>query len=251
MEEPKWAVGLITAPRKGEPTVQRTLESLKKAGWDDVVVFAEPGAPVEHNKVVRRPDRYGDFTNWFTGLVELIISHPRHKYIMMLEDDVVLVRNLRQYLDLRLPKLTPFASASVFCPSYFTRYTDDLWERKYEGEFTLGTQTVCMTREMALEFISDRDVVRHRSSGVVYFTNPSENTAKDIVIGVWAQKRNLPVCYHNPSLAQHIGDNSTLRSYYWKAAQLSAQDFVGEDFDALDLLKGMPTAKQMGQVRIV
>ena len=60
----------------------------------------------------------------------------------------------------------------------------------------------------------------------------------DSKIGEWARSIGMLTYYHTPSLGQHVGHSSTI----WEMPALgdrSASDFVGERFDAMQLLRGV------------
>ena len=55
----------------------------------------------------------------------------------------------------------------------------------------------------------------------------------DNIVGRWAKHQSQVPYYFSPSLAQHVGDTSTLWNKHNQAAgRRAASDFVGEDFDA-------------------
>ena len=238
----KWAVGVITAPRKQGCYLERTLNSICKAGWQGLVLFAEPGSPIPasyQGDVVSRPKLFGDWTNWATGLYELLLSEPDAAYFAMFEDDVVVCRGAKSYLEYAIPCLEDFASLSIYTPPVCHRKCQGFYNN-CRGWDTIGTQTVIMTHESVIRFFSDYQVQSHRFSkvgdpGTPYcFIDafPVGNTVKDAVIGRWAEKSKLPVFYHTPSLAQHIGAESTL----FDTPGHRAEDFVGEENDLRDWL---------------
>lgn len=240
MKPPKWAVGVITAPRKGVCHLGRTVECLVNAGWHDVVVFAEPDSliPDCSATIVQRPRFFGDWTNWATGLYELLLSEPDADFYFMAEDDGVICRGAKYYLDEQLPKLGEFATASPYCPNKHRRNNFIGFHNECIGWLTWSTLTVIMPRESVIRFFSDPDVQRHRFEHI--FPVPEneipwgvevepKNSVKDAVLGLWAKKNNLPMYYHSPSLVQHMGLTSTLTHRPTTDANL-AEDFVGEGF---------------------
>lgn len=253
---PKWAVGVVTAPR-AESCIEKTLPSLRNGGWDDFVVYAEPGSVVPHDKVVMRPEVYGDWANWYCGLSELVQTHPQADYVLMLEDDVVMCKNVRQYLDVSIPKLDDFAALSFYTPAFYNKFsTESMFNKEYEGSRTLGTLTVIMKMATALDFIGDPEISKRRflSKDSTMAAQDWSNTAKDIFLGLWAKRKGLPIYYHSPSLAQHIGQKTTLLvtyALYDGDLQRYALTFMGEQYDALKLLEGWPKASEMGTIPIV
>jgi hypothetical protein len=251
----KWSVGIITAPREKGFYLDRTIQSLENAGWDKINVFAEPNSPIPESfkgDVIRRRKPYGDWTNWATGLYELFLSEPDTDYFLMCEDDVVFAHRAKAYVEHALPQLKDFASLSLYTPSrYHKPLRNRVFHNECRGKDTWSTVTVIMSHHSVLRFFSDPDVQRHRffdifEVGKGYWNNKASygigrtsttdcvgNTIKDAVIGQWADKLKLPVYYHTPALAEHIGNYSTLTED--DATPLNGRmsaDFVGENFDA-------------------
>jgi hypothetical protein len=246
----KWAVGVVTAPR-AESYIATTLQSIKNGGWDDFTVFAEPGTKINADKIVIRPTVYGDWSNWYCALSELAQTNPNADYLLMFEDDCIMCQNVRQYLEIVVPKLDEFAALSFYTPAFYNRFsTENMFNKEFEGSRTLGTVTVCMKMNTALDFISDPEISKRRflSRSSTMAAQDWSNTAKDVFLGLWAKRKGLPIYYHTPSLAQHIGQKTTLvltYSIYDSETQRFALSFMGEDYDALNLLNGWPTAKDM------
>ena len=252
----KWAVGVITAPRAQGCYLPETLASIKTGGWDNPVVFAEPNSPIPEDftgDVVRRRKKYGDWTNWATGLYELFLSEPDAHYYFMLEDDALLCKNVRVYLDYALPHLGDFASVSLYTPSKYYKSGYKGFHNEQDGRNTWSTVTVIMSHIGVLRFFSDPDVQKHRffdifkvgprywgghggngsyGTGYTSIIDTVGNTVKDAVIGQWAKNLDLPIFYHTPALAEHIGYHSTLTDDISTDTNgRMSKDFVGRDFD--------------------
>ena len=76
---------------------------------------------------------------------------------------------------------------------------------------------------------------------IIRRTQPHEGDKLiDVRVGEWSEAINKAAIFHNPSLAQHIGEFSTI----WEDGvpaedDRAAFEFVGENFDALQLLDGV------------
>lgn len=231
----KWSVGIITCPRKdGSYFLGRTVSSIQNAGWDDATIFAEPGAVIPdnfHGRVVERTRQYGDWTNWATGLFDLLLCEPESDYFLMSEDDVLYNRDSKTYLESSFPHLGNFGSLSIYTPSRYQHHTFHGWHDECRGVETWSTQTVIMSKESVIRFLSYPDTLRHRFQDIFHapevkwgVSGDPKNSVKDAVIGHWAKNNNLPVYFHTPSLAQHIGTTSTIDATFHHS-----EDFVGED----------------------
>lgn len=252
--KPKWTVGVITAPRTQGYYLDKTLSSISNAGWDDVTVFAEPKSVIPESfdgYVVNRRKQYGDWTNWASGLYELFLSEPDSDYFFMAEDDALVCKGAKEYLEKTIPLLGDFGSLSIYTPRKY-RHKKRGFFNCCEGMETWSTVTVIMQHKSVWKFFSDPDVQRHRFEDIFnvqkewWIGTPNDNygtsdvsvidsignTIKDAVIGKWAEKNNLPVYFHTPALAEHIGYFSTLTDDVSNSDNnRMTEDFIGEEAD--------------------
>lgn len=241
----KWTVGVTTAPRP-QHYLDQTLSSLSEAGFEDITIFAEPDTPIPETfsgPIVHRPKRYGDWTNWATGFYELLLSHPESDLFLMTEDDVIINRFAKTYLESAFPTLKEFASLSFYTPSKYAKKEFKGFHNELKGEFIWSTVTVIMTRKQAISFFSSSLVQRHRFEDIfdkpdTFWCCPNtdpRNSIKDAVIGKWAESQQLPVYYHTPSLAEHIGHQSLLTNQEASVENSrKSLDFIGQDTNILD-----------------
>ena len=241
----KWTVGVVTTPRQSEYYLNDTLESIKNSGWDCINLFAEPDSKIPSNfddNLVKRSKKYGNWTNWVCGLFELFMNNPNSDYFIMFEDDIVLCHNIKPYLEYCLPELVPFASISLYTPSYYC-VPKRCFHNECRGWNTYCTQTVVMSKKSVNKFLTNYNVIAHRTgetacpktADITSKTWPEyKNTCKDGIIGRWAKEENLPIYYHSPSLVEHIGEDSSLKDQPAKifSQHHTSKDFVGEDFNA-------------------
>lgn len=246
----KWSVGITTCPRKdGSLFLNKTLDSINKAGWDDnsIVIFAEPNSNIPSNfdgEVIFRRKQYGDWTNWATGLYELLLSEPDTDFFLMSEDDVIYNKDSKEYLELSFPYLKNFGSLSLYTPSLYHKRKFCGWHNECRGVETWSTVTVIMSKESVIQFFANEDTQRHRFQDIFHapeiqwgVTCDPKNSVKDAVLGHWAKKTNKAIYYHTPALAQHIGTRSTISDN--EASIINnrqAIDFVGENTD-IEMLK--------------
>lgn len=247
-----WSVGVITCPRKHGYYLDQTLKSLQQAGWSNITVFAEPESKIPDfdGTVVTRRKVYGDWTNWATGLYDLFLSEPETDYFFMLEDDAVVCRGAKRYLEFSLPYLEEFGALSLFTPScYHGSFLG--FHNECHDQSTRSTVTIVMSQKSVLSFFSDIDVQRHRFTDLyepgiplgsygaarTSLADRVGNTVKDAVIGCWAAKNKLPIFFHTPSLAEHIGEFSTLTSDVSSVENGRVSvDFVGQECSLEDMI---------------
>lgn len=255
-----WSVGITTAPRKQGCYLEKTLNSIIKAGWSEFSIFAEPGSFIPnhfHKNVIQRPKNYGDWTNWATGFYELLLSNPESDYFMMVEDDAIVNKNCRKYIEQAIPQLKDFASISLYTPSIYNLKNFRGFHNGVLNERTWSTVTVIMSKTNAINFFSDSLVQNHRFAdtfglGQEFWCCPNtdfKNSIKDAVLGRWAFQNNLPIYYHTPSLAEHIGNDSTLTNEFaTKENGRKSFDFVGEDDELNVFLKNPIRFRRLNKI---
>jgi hypothetical protein len=203
-----WAVGVTASPR-GTPTLDWTLDSLVRAGWDDVRVFEDLPTTIAPRHASRplstRTPALGAWPNYYLALAELVVRHPEADAYLMVQDDVLFYdrQDLREYLERILWHSDPPGLVSLYCSSAYTRPGRG-WHR-LEEPWVWGALAFIFPRELARKFIADPWVLAHR------WSHPQSGlVAIDVMIGAWADRFEISVYFPSPSLAQHIGAVSTL-----------------------------------------
>jgi predicted O-methyltransferase YrrM len=228
-----WAVGVVTAPRE-HPTLPRSLASLALAGWASVRLFAEPGCelPIESDqiKITRRADTLGEWPNWLLGLAELYQRGPRADAYMMVQDDTVFCRGVREFLEAELWPDDRVGMVSVYCPEPHAQ-SGRGWKPVAAGAGLVGALTCIFPNAAARALLGHPGIVDHRLRGGRHGLVDTDG-----IIGRWAQQAAMPVYHYSPSLAQHIGDTSTVWPGAPNAGPRRSSNFVGEDFDARELI---------------
>lgn len=208
----RWKVGVTTAPRT-EPTLERTLVSLIAAGWDDPQLFAEPETEIpaefEYLSVSHRPSLMGAFPNWLLALMELTLSDPLADAYFLCQDDVLFSLGLRNYLEQRLWPSSNVGVVSIYCPSHYERVNQYGFHVENRGWDSWGALAYIFPNPAARSLLGHPSVLNHRLSG-------SDDGARhvDSVVGRWCRELGNEYYVHSPSLAQHIGDTSTI----WNAS---------------------------------
>ena len=206
-----WAVGVVSSPRC-QPTLDATVESLARAGWDAPHLFLDGTVRVSerlaHLPGVLREPRVGCWPNSYLALAELLMRHPDADAYLLAQDDVRFygAESLREYLEQVLWPGRRRCLVSLYCPSIYSAPAFG-WQ-SLPFPWTLGAQAFVFPRRVAQDFLLDRSVCDHRWGG---WQEPNRGlTQTDVVIGLWAWRERIPVWYPTPSLVQHIGVTSTL-----------------------------------------
>lgn len=200
----KIATGVITAPGRVFPTVDKTVDSLENAGFDDISVYVDE-------------EQSGCWVNWINALTDLVGKDA--EAIMICEDDVAFSPGLRGYLEASLWPERPekIALCSPFCPELYRVGTG--WHLENRGWNLCMAQCWILPKSTA-ERVHDRfkdvpaevkKIPKITPDNIAsYGRAVQERLLTDSRIGKWAREESLNVWYHTPSLAQHTAINNSL-----------------------------------------
>jgi hypothetical protein len=206
------------------------LDGAREAGWEDVRIFAEPGAAVPPRyarlPIVRRESVLGPWPNYFLGLHELLLRRPDADAYLMLQDDVLLYpgengRSLREYLEETLWPDERAGAVSLYTSAAYA--SDRVGWRPLKRRWIWGALAFVFSRESLVDFLS-HNAVRWRLEGKA---GGLRNI--DVVVGEWSALRRRPIWLCSPSLAQHIGETSTIWPNARAAGKRRASDFAGDE----------------------
>lgn len=220
----RWAVGVTTAPRD-EPTLQQSLESLAKAGFETPRLFAEPGTEIPdkfaHLPMSHRDQTLGAFPNFYLGMSELFMRDPQAEAYLICQDDVLYAEGLREYLERHLWPSENTGVVSVYCPSHYARDKPDGFHIENRGWSAWGALAYVIPNRVMRRLLAEPTFLAHRQGG-----KAAGLKNVDSVVGAACQRLGLDYYVHSPSLAQHIGESSTLWSHASAAGRRRANDFV-------------------------
>jgi hypothetical protein len=209
-----WSVGVTTAPRR-RPTLDWTLDSLARAGWKQARLFVDsavtiPGRYADYPVTYREP-KLGAWPNFYLGLTELLMRDPHADAYLMIQDDVIFHdrEDLRAYLETILWPSERSGPISLYCSGVLAR-PERGWFQHTEPWF-LGAHALIFSARAAHEFLTDPQVLAHRSSG------SNDGLANiDTIVGQWAARQGTPMIVPSPSLCRHTGQTSSI----WPAASM-------------------------------
>ena len=205
MTKKHWAVAVTTAPRP-VPTLNRTLASLGRAGFDGVQVFDDAG-------------RKGAWPNWLLAVQTLLQRHAEADALLLCQDDAVFCRGLREYLDRTLwpdaGERPGVALCSPYCPGPYRRKQSG-WHQQKRGWYLVGALCWALPRRAAEAVLRDLGTVR-------------ANDRIDARVGKWASETDRSVWYHSPSLVQHVGNENSALGDCLAGDLRRATDFIGEN----------------------
>lgn len=202
----EWAVGVTTSPRR-QPTLEICLDSVVRAGWEKPRVFMDGTGPLpeRYNQLLLtwREASVGALPAWFTTLQELLFQQPTADAYLLLQDDVVLFdrQPLREYLE---EVLWPGRDVGLVTLFYTGLNLRPGWQAMHDA-WSWGAQAFIFSPEVAWRLVTD-DV----------FARAAFIAAKDHHLPIpeklleWIVRTQTAVWYPVPSLAQHIGNTSTI-----------------------------------------
>lgn len=224
----RWAVGVTTAPRT-LPTLEVCLESLARAGWESPRLFIDGPAPVPGPfealpRTVHEP-QMGAWPTYLLALNELLMREPWADAYLLVQDDARFFDRgpLRPYLERCLWPGGSTCLVSLYCCAKDTAATDG-WQAP-RGVVQSGPVALVYPREVAKAFVTSPSVFRRRWS--------SDAKAAATIGGAitsWASAAGVPIWLPTPSLAQHIGETSTLWPGLRALGPRRAARFAGDEY---------------------
>lgn len=188
------------------PYLFRTLESLKEAGFDDVELV------YDHNQD-------GPFRCFKKALRNWVERERTLSPAMFCQDDVVFSKRLAKYLESLPWSAGQWELHSVYTAGTYARDDVKGWFPLPNDARLYGACALIISPGMAENFLRD---------------NPRGEMANmtDTIFGEWCRENNVPIYLHSPSLAQHIGEKSTLHEFPITEHR-RAVDFVDDISDML------------------
>lgn len=243
----RWAYGVTTVPSRMDDLLPKTLKSLRSGGFGSPRLFADGctlGDAGEYAgrfglEVTARNGPVRAWGNWILSAYELYVREPLADRFALFQDDVLCVRNLRQYLEAWFPE-------RGYLNLYTGRENHDHAKSKGVGwhEATLvkcsDPRSILQTGRGALGLVFDRQGLVDLLSSRHSVERPMDTNRghRNVDGGVVASmnKAGYREYVHNPSLVQHTGEYSTVGLVNESRPRL-AMSFPGENFDALDFLE--------------
>ncbi len=227
------ACGITTAPRSDADYLPCTVASLRASGFDPLI-FAEPGSPVDGDATtVWRQKTLGLAENWRRSLD--VLCQLGDDAILLCQDDVVLCRGIAEWLEGAMWPCETTGAVSLYCPSHYANHAGGpIAIRAPDPQNTWGACALLFPRNVAEE------IVKHP-----IITGWTSDRGLDRCVGRVVAEMGLNFWYLTPSLAQHVGEVSSIPDYTGAAAgRRAAGDFIGEAADVRDIwpeLSGTPT----------
>lgn len=230
----RWAYGVTTVPvRRESGLLLRTLRSLEGAGFGEPWLFVDGASdradwgtvwPAAAGVTMRYPN-VRTAGNWVLSLWELWVRDPEADRYAIFQDDIILCRDVRKYLE----------RAGYPEKSYLNLLTFPRNQRLAPAGGRGWFPTDQMGKS-ACGLVFDSAAVRALfSTGYLFdrFMSPDRGwRAIDGGVVDAMKKVGWRELCHDPSLTMHTGAVSSMGN----RSQPATTSFPGEDFSALDLL---------------
>jgi len=196
---------ITSAPREGACYLHETLDSVVKAGFRPIVssepqtLLASDGLIGEMQSFRQRwnRERLGAWPHYQSTLRWLLTAYPQATYLAMFQDDILLAEGLHDWF---CDQLGLDGIVSLYTASPVSIGRDDGWSKLKPFELPRNVYGACamiFPRSVA-ERLAETEIGRGHTTRVDYW------------IGLWAKQNGVNVWLHNPSLCQHIGEETTM-----------------------------------------
>ena len=223
----RWAVGITTVEERLNTLLPDTLESLERAGFDQPYLFIDGWTTLTAHalayEVTMHSDKVGQLRNWISALVGLYTRYPDAERYAIFEDDLLACCNLKRYLE-----RCPYPSNG-----YLNLLTHDQ-NLAFIGPNHGWHQSNQLGRG-AVGLVFDRVAAEALLRCGTLLNRPRNHTlmqAADGAIINGLGSLGFKEWVHNPSLLQHVGEESTLGHDYGRVMA-----WKGEHYDPLTLLE--------------
>lgn len=230
----KWSYGVTTVPERFYTTLKPTLESLRCAGFHDPRLFVDGASVIEmHSDTSGLIERYAittrervrTFGNWILAAWELYLRDPHADRYAIFQDDLLAVKNLRQYLE----------HCAYPAYGYWNLYTFPENEEPKRGWYPSN-----QLGKGAVGLVFDRTALQTLLASSHIVQRPTDvkrgHLGVDGAIVAAMSKAGYSEYVHNPSLLQHADGPSSMGN----GIHQKASTFPGEDFDAMSLAHAGP-----------
>jgi hypothetical protein len=219
------------------------MASLVKAGFGSPIIFVDsPHSDLYGNyklPTVFRESNIRTYGHWLLTLLELYIRDPYATRFAIFQDDIVLCKNLRSYLD------NSTYPQNGYCNLFTFMGNEDKWPNKLEhgwrqtNQNGYGGVALVFSNEAVVALMSQSSLLKRLWNPELRYRALDGGVVEAMRRAGWKE-----YC-HNPSLVQHTGIKSSMGNH-WQKIDVDVRDtkrypqspiFPGEEFDACQLIK--------------
>jgi len=228
-----WAYGVTTVPSRASTLFPRTLESLKKSGFDKPHLFVDGASYSQEMEryltrfalpITIRSSPVRCFGNWLVALIELLIRFPNSDRFAIFQDDFVTYPGLRKYLDWcgypdkgYLNLFTMPSNKEHVKRGEGWHASNQLGRGGVATVFNRAAVTILMQHKIVMDNLLDEANGWKRQDGTVVNALRREGWTEYV---------------HQPSLVEHTGYPSSFNN----KKQPQSISFRGEEYDVTALI---------------
>ena len=233
----RWAYGVTTTLQRIDELLPQTLSSLQEAGFAKPHLHVDGDADGQRwmskfdiSSITMHYPSIRTFGSWETLLRVLFFREPNADRYAIFQDDLLAIRNLRQYLEKCEYKEKTYWNCYSF-PSNEKlalkqeSFTTGWYDSNQQGKGAVG---LVFSREAVLDLTATRYMAERPMSAV-----RGHKSVDGGIVSALKEIGYKELC-HRPSLLQHTGMVSSMGN----RPQPQAPSFPGQNFDALSLLGG-------------
>ena len=230
-----WSYAVTTVPSRLDDLSQ-TLSSLADAGFPSPVVSMD-GHIAYTGYVSHQP--IGTFKHWHRTLLDLYSRNPWSEYYAIFQDDMIAVRNLRQYIELSGIPEKCYLNLFTFMENESIVLNQTGWVEAHRSQaghqMGRGAVALVFPHDAVETLLSSRHFITRRRDAI------RGNRSLDGAVVEAMNEAGFTEYVHAPSLVQHTGEVSSMGNP-WSTnigdkRYPFARTFPGKDFDALTLLR--------------
>jgi hypothetical protein len=225
----KWSYGVTTVLSRRGNLLDRTLRSLASGGFAFPHLFVDGDDDAKswreqyHLNVTCRQPKVGTAGNWALSLYELYYRQPDADRFAIFQDDLIVCKNFRQYLERCPYPSSGYLNCFTFPSNQNLAKGRTGWYRS--NQFGRGAVALVFNRDVTMRLLSAWHMVER--------VQDKQRGHKAIDGGIVDSLKPLGIkeYVHNPSLTYHTGQVSSMEN----PPHAQTNSFVGESFDALTM----------------
>jgi hypothetical protein len=246
--ELRWSYGVMTVPERRTTTLPLTLASLAAGGFHNPHLFVDGsirGGEVMYPgySVTSRDPNIRIHGNWTLSIHELFIRWPEADRFALFQDDILVYRNLRQYLDRCLYPTPGYLNLHTFPENHHLAVYDENGQQR-EKEIK-GWYKSNQLGKSAIALVFDRDALLTLLQSKFLLERPLNSSwgwrnVDGGIINALSRHGHHREYVHNPSLVQHQnGHESTFTTLLPEIREdyPPSPNWRGENYDATELIK--------------
>lgn len=259
--EIKWACAVTTVPQRRTTTLPRTIVSILSSGFPSPHLFIdvqptnkETGEYPDLPELVKNyQSDFGlpftfhstnirTFGNWYLALLEMYIRNPHANRYAVFQDDIVLCKDLREYLEQCQYPERGYLNLMTFPQNEAEKF--NYFEKGTPEEKMIGWYPSNQKGKSATGYVFDRQTLLEvLQSEHLHKRIQDERKGHQNIDGAMAdtmRMKGYTEYVHSPSLIRHIGTTTTMGNEHPQKQPLDLS-FRGENWSALEVLNSLTT----------